>query len=264
MAIPLVKSARTELLIEFVKRLVARQYKGSWLGVAWTVLDPLLMALVYTMVFAVFFGIATGEGAGRADYALMVLAGLVPFRAIATVLNQSTNCVRDNANLVKRVVFPVEILPVATAVAAVVNGLFGLLVLLVLTLLLKGALPLTVVFLPVVYGVMLIFVVAAAYFLSAAATLVRDVGSVVPPVTRAALFLTPVVWPLERLSEKWQTLETTLNPFAVIVVSHKNVVFYGTAPLWRELAVLAAVSLVLLFLGRAWFRRQKRFFPEVL
>jgi len=264
MSIPLVESARTELLIEFVKRLVARQYKGSWLGVAWTVLDPLLMALVYTLVFGVILRLAMGKGGGRADYALMVLAGLVPFRVMATVLNQSTNCVRNNANLVKRVVFPVEILPVATAIAGVVNGLFGVLVLVVLTLLIKGTIPLTVVFLPVVFGVMLIFLVAASYFLSAAATLVRDVGSVVAPVTRAALFLTPVVWPLASISEKFQTLEKTFNPFAIIVVSHKNVIHYGTAPLWRELAVLGALSLILLLLGRMWFRRQKRFFPEVL
>ncbi len=254
---------KLELLYEFVKRLVAREYKGSRLGVLWTVLNPLLMAVVYTIVFAVFLRMRSPGGGGGLGYGLMVFGGLIPFRALAMVLNQAPSCIRSSGDLVKRVVFPVEILPVATAISAVANALFGLAVLLALGLLINGRVPATVLTLPAVYGVLLLFSVALAYWLSAAGTLVRDVGALMSPLTRALLFLSPVVWDIEVLSPRLQRLQM-LNPVTVIVVSHRNAALSGRQPLWLPLLALALASLLLLAAGRWWFARQRVFFPEVL
>jgi lipopolysaccharide transport system permease protein len=149
------------------------------------------------------------------------------------------------------------------ALAAFANGLFGLVVLLAMSLVMQGTLHMTLVYLPAIWVVQLMLAVAVSYFLSAAGTLVRDINAVMPHATMALMFLTPVVYPLDVLPPRYQVLEM-LNPAAIIVVSHRNAVLYGEQPLWLPLGVLAVVSLVLLYAGRRWFLAQKRFFPEVL
>lgn len=255
--------AKLELLWELVKREVARQYKGSRLGVAWTVLNPLLMLMVYTVVFSGFLRFrARGEGGG-VRYALMIFSGMVPFRVLADAMNRAPGCISANVELVKRVVFPAEILPVSVALAAFANGLFGLVILLAMALVAQGTLHATLVFLPAIWAVQLMLGMAICYFLSAAATLVRDIAALVPHVTMALMFLTPIVYPLEALSPKLRALEQ-FNPAAIIVLSHRNAVLYGEQPLWLPLCLLAGASLVLLVAGRKWFELERRFFPEVL
>jgi len=261
--------AKVELLWEFVKREVARQYRGSGLGVAWTVLNPLFMLLVYTVVFSTLLGFRVKGGAGGTalreaiNYALMIFSGLVPFRVLSDAMARSTVCISSNADLVKRVVFPAEVLPLSAALSAFANGLFGLVVLLVMTLAAQGRLQATWLLLPALWVVELVLAAAVSYFLAGAATLVRDIVALVPYVTMALMFLTPIVYPLEALPARFQRLEM-YNPAAIIVLSHRNAVLYGEQPLWAPLGVLAAVSIVLLLAGRRWFDAQKRFFPEVL
>ncbi len=257
------ENARLQLLYEFVRREVARQYKGSRLGIAWTILNPLFMLAIYTVVFSAFLRFrAPGAGGGMA-YALMIFSGMVPFRVLAEAMTRSTSCISANGDLVRRVVFPTEVLPISVAIAAFVNGLFGLAVLLAMALAVQGTLHATLAFLPAIWAVQLMLSVALAYVLSAAATLVRDVGAVMPHATMALMFLTPVVYPVDMLPARFQSLEM-FNPAAILVLSHRNAVLYGEAPAWLPLAVLAAASLVLLWAGRRWFLAQKRFFPEVL
>jgi lipopolysaccharide transport system permease protein len=255
--------ARLQLLWEFVRREVARQYKGSRLGIAWTVLNPLFTLLVYTVVFSTFLGFRVKGGGGGAQYALMIFSGLVPFRVLSDAMSRSAVCVSTNADLVKRVVFPAEILPLSSALAAFVNGLFGLAVLLVMAFAVQGTLHVTWLFLPAVWAVQVTLAAALCYFLAAAATLVRDIVALVPYVTMALMFLTPIVYPLDVLPLRFQKLEM-FNPAAIIVLSHRNAVLYGEQPLWLPLCALAAVSVALLLAGRKWFQAQKRFFPEVL
>jgi len=256
------RGARTALLAEFVKRQVTERYKGSFLGIAWTVLSPLFMLVIYTVVFSVLLRVGS-RGEGHVHYGLMIFAGLVPWTAFAEGLSLSTACIVGNANLVKRVVFPTEILPVSAALSSLVHGSVGVAVLLVFAGLMQKTVHLSVVFLPVIFAVMLLFLLGPAYFLAAAAALVRDIRPMVPVVLRAWLFLTPIVYTLEHLPEKYRGL-MLLNPMAVIVVSCRRAVLDGEGVLWRELAILAGVSVVLLLLGRLWFNRQRRYFPEVL
>ena len=253
--------AKLELLGEFVRREVVRQYKGSWLGVAWTVLNPVFMLAIYTVVFSVFLRFRVLGGGGM-RYALMIFSGMVPFRMLADAMTRSTTCVTANVDLVKRVAFPAEVLPVSAALAAFVNGLFGLVVLLAMALAVEGGLHATLAFLPAVWAVQIVLAMAAAYVLSAAATLVRDVGALMPHLTMALMFLTPVVYPLEMLPAPYQKIEM-LNPAAIIVLSHRQLI-YGQMPPWGPLLGLGVVSAGLFYVGRRWFRAQRRFFPEVL
>jgi len=258
-----VQRAKLQLLWEFVRREVARQYRGSRLGIAWTVLNPLFLLVIYTVVFSAFLRFRAPGGSGGLQYALMIFSGMVPFRVLSEAMTRSAGCIHANVDLVKRVVFPAEVLPVSVALAAFANGLFGLVVLLAMALVMQGGLHMTLVYLPAIWAVQLMLAVAVSYFLSAAGTLVRDIGAVMPHATMALMFLTPVVYPLDVLPPRYQMLEM-LNPAAIIVLSHRNAVLYGEQPLWLPLGILAAASLVLLYAGRRWFLAQKRFFPEVL
>jgi lipopolysaccharide transport system permease protein len=257
------RGARLPLLWEFVKREVAQQYKGSRLGLAWAVLNPLFMLLIYTVVFSAFLGFRSRGQSGGIGYALMIFSGLVPFRVVAEAIGRAPTAITGNADLVKRVVFPSEILPVSVALGSFVNGLFALAVLLVMVLAVEGALPLTLAYLPAVWVVEVLLTTAVCYFLAAAGALVRDIQALVPHLTMALLFLTPVVYPLESLPARFQRL-MVLNPVAVIVVSHRNVVLYGEQPLWLPLGVVAVLSAGLALAGARLFQVQSRYFPEEL
>jgi len=251
------------LLWEFTRRQIEQRYKGSFLGIFWAILKPLFMLAIYTVVFSVILKVGSSEE-GHVHRSLLIFAGLIPWTAFSEGLTLSTMCILSNANLVKRVVFPTEILPLSAALSSLVHGALGLVVLLPFTVILQGTLYPTVLLLPVIFALMFLFLLGPAYFLAAAGTLVRDIRSVVPVILRAWFFLTPVIYCMNDISPKYQRLLRVVNPMAVIVESCRNAVLFGKGPDWRALAVLAGVSVVLLLLGRMWFNRQRRFFPEVL
>lgn len=258
--------AHRELVRQFAQRDVAGRYQGSILGLAWSLVAPLTMLAIYTFVFSgVFQGV---RWAGAADgstvgYALMLFSGLIVHGFFAECVNRSPGLILANANLVKKVVFPLEILPWSSVAAALFHTLASVVVLLIAQLVVRHTIPWTVVWLPVI-ALPLVFVAAGvSAALAALGVYVRDVGQMTGMVTSVLLFMSPVFYPLSALDERirWWFY---LNPLTPIIEDVRGAVLAGQSPDWIRWGVVTAVSLVVAQAGFWFFQRARRGFADVI
>ena len=253
------------LLWQFARREVLGRYRGSVLGLTWSFLTPLLMLGVYSFVFVGVFraswpGSASGGGL---EFALQIFAGLLVFNLFAEVTSKAPNLITEQPNLVKKVIFPVELLIWVT----VLSGLFHLLIsvasLLVVLLVARGGLPVTALALPLVLLPFLPFLLGLGWFLSALGVFVRDVGQVMTMVVSLIMFMSPVFYSLNTLDARWQ-FWMRLNPLTLIIEQVRLVVLQGQWPAWEALALYALLSCVFAAAGAFFFQSTRSGFADVL
>lgn len=254
------------LIAQLTRREVDSRFRQSWLGPLWLVISPLATLLVLTLVFRQVMGVRwpglTHEESHLA-FALRLYAGLVVFQFFADCVNRSPQLVLAQPQLVKKVVFPLELL----AWVNVASGLVGLAVSGVLLLVgawwLQGGFPASAVVLPLVWLPLLPLLLGLGWVLSGMGTYVRDVGQALAPVVSALMFLTPIFFPVEALPEGvrgWMSL----NPLALPITHTRAVLLQGMWPDWVAMAWHAGVCMVVAVLGAAWFARVRKGFADVV
>jgi lipopolysaccharide transport system permease protein len=256
-----------ELTLQLAQREIIARYKHSWLGLLWTVITPLILLAIYTFVFAVVLKArwgAVGTEESRGVFALTMFCGILVYNLFTEVINQAPTVIVDNANYVKRVVFPLEVFVVAGLLVALFNLLVGSAVWLVGWGLIMQSWPnwTAIWFLPVLVPVALT-TAGLAWVLASVGVFVRDVGHAVVLVTQLLFFATPIFYPISRVPEKFQ-LVMKLNPLTHAVEDARRVLMYGGHPDWPSWAVLVVVSGVVALLGYAFFMKSKRAFADVL
>lgn len=253
-----------ELLANLIRRNVAARYRGSFLGVGWTVLQPLLMLAVYTYVFGVVFRTRwRPEGGGQAEFALALFCGLIPFGFLAECAAAAPSVVVANANYVKRVVFPLELLPVVTVGSALVVAAVNTLVLVVAALCLLGVPPASILLLPLAAVPCVLLGLALAWSLAMLGVFVRDTASVVAFATQVLFFVTPIVYPPSAVPERFRTL-VALNPLATLVEVWRALALGITAAPWGRVGVITGLALAAALFARAVFVRAQRAFADVV
>jgi lipopolysaccharide transport system permease protein len=252
------------LVRELARREVVARYRGSWLGGAWALLEPLLQFALYAFVFAVVFRARWGVGdQGSGEYALQLFAGLALYNLFAEPAASAPTLVLANRHFVRKAVFPLETLPLARFLSAAVPAITSVaLLLLVLVVLGRGPLA-TWLLVPLALLGPALFSLGAVYFLAAFGVFVRDVGHVVRLGVMAGLFLSPVFYPLDRLPASWQRW-LLLNPFSHFVRDFRRVALDGRAPDWLPFSIVLAASALLALLAYAWFERSQRAFADVV
>jgi lipopolysaccharide transport system permease protein len=253
------------LIRQLSKKAVLVRYRGSMLGLVWAFIQPLMMLAVYTFVFSVIFEAKWGHEIeqGRLSFALALFAGIITFDIIGNTVNASPTLILSNVNFVKKVVFPLEILPVVKLVESVVFSLFGLVVLVVAQGVFTLTLHWTLVLLPVVWLPVFMFALGWSYFLASLGVFIRDVGSVTGVVVTMLFFLSPIFYPLSAVPESLRVY-CRMNPIAVFVQEVRQVVLWGQIPDWQGFVICFMVSLGVLMLGFAWFMKSKRAFADVI
>jgi lipopolysaccharide transport system permease protein len=253
------------LLLRLAWREVEFRYRGSFLGLFWSLLTPLLMLAVYTFVFSVVFHARWGAAQlqSRTDFALALFAGLTAFNLFAETVASAPYLILAHGNYVKRVVFPLEILPVARFLSNLVQAGFGFAVLVAALLLLKGGPPWTVIFLPLVIIPLSLLSLGCAFFLSSLGVFVRDIGQVVGLAVTALLFLSAIFYPLSRLPAPLQSV-LCFNPLVPIVENVRRVTLLGMLPEWLSWFAVTLVSALVAMAGLSWFMRSKSAFADVL
>ncbi len=241
------------------------RYQGSLLGIAWSFVNPSLRLSVYTVVFSVVFKARwSGDPSeSRLQFATVLFAGMIVYTFFAEVLNRSPQLILMNANYVRRVVFPLEILPLISVLASLVNVVISSLVLLAVLLLINGTLPWTVVLLPFVILPIVILTLGIAWFLASLGAYVRDVGQGVTLLTTALMFLSPMFYPLSALPESFRRW-VLLNPLTFIMEQVRAVVIWGRFPDLGGLAIYLGLALAVCWLGYWWFQRTRKGFADVL
>jgi lipopolysaccharide transport system permease protein len=253
------------LIWQFARRDVLARYRGSLLGLGWSFLTPLLMLAVYTFVFRVVFKARWAEGAGVGDFefALQMYAGLIVFSLFAEVVNRAPRLVLDQPNLVKKVVFPLEILPWIAVLAGLFHLALNLIVLLAATAIVRGGLPLSLLALPLVLAPFVPLLLGLGWFLAALGVFVRDVGQVTTLLVSLLMFLSPVFYPVSSLPERWQPW-LRANPLTPVIEQLRRVALDGLWPDWPQLALHLAIASVVAWAGARWFAATRKGFADVI
>lgn len=255
----------SQLIFKMTQRDVVGRYSGSMLGLAWSFFNPLLMLVIYTFVFSVVFKSRWGINAGesKTDYAMLLFAGMIVHGLFAECINRAPTLILANVNYVKKVIFPLEILPWVALGSALFHAVISLVVLLLLQLLLSQHMPWTVVLFPLLLLPLLFSAMGFAWFLASLGVYVRDIGQVTGIFTTALLFLSCVFYPLSSLPEKYQYL-MKLNPLAYIIEQSRNTLIFGRIPDFAQWAIYLTISVFIAWLGFAWFQRTRRGFSDVV
>jgi lipopolysaccharide transport system permease protein len=254
---------RFDLIWPLARRMTLARYRGSALGLLWALLTPAVMIAVFTFLFAGVFGARfTPEGTPW-EYALYLFCGLLPWTAFSETLMQSAGLVVAHANLVKRVVFPLEALPVAQTLAALAMQGFGTVALLLATILIRRELHVSALWLPVLLVPQVLVTLGGAWLVASLGVFVRDTAQVLGLVLMAWLYLTPIIYPEQVIPARFRpALE--LNPFTPLVRSYRRVLLEGLPPDWPGLAYATALALAAFLFGYWWFARTRKNFADVI
>jgi ABC-type polysaccharide/polyol phosphate export permease len=233
------------LAVYFVRGELSHSYRDSFLGLLWLVLNPLLMISLYTLVFSEILGLRFNRGGGPINFGLYLYCGLLPFSIFSDTVSQSVTTVKKNAGLIQKVVFPLEILPISTAVTNLVTKLVGVSTLVVVFALLYGAVQPTLLLLPLVLIPQMAFTLGLGLMAAVFGAYVPDVKETLRTFLRALFFVTPIIWPPSIVPEKFRFV-VDYNPLAHLVEVYRDLILRGelpglTASLWFSL--LAAVVL---------------------
>jgi len=254
---------RLELVFSFAKRELLSRYKGSALGITWAVLTPVVMIAIFTFIFAGIFGARFGASSSHWDYALYLFCGLLPWSMFQESVQQSANTIVAHANLVKRVVFPLETLPAAQALAALGNQLFATIALLIAIAVIRQELRLTALWLPLLLIPQLLFALGAAWLIASLGVFLRDIAQGITLLLMAWMYLTPIIYPEAIVPEHLRRF-IEVNPFTPLVRSYRRVFLEGLAPDWRGLAYFTVVAVIVFVIGYWWFARTRKNFADVI
>jgi len=254
---------RSDLIISLARRELVARYKGSILGIIWALLTPVVMITIFTFIFAEIFGARFGSSNSPWDYALYLFCGLLPWTMFQETVQQSATVIVTHANLVKRVVFPLETLPLALTLTSLINQLFGTVALLIAIVAIRHELHASLVWLPVLLVPQLILTLGAAWLIAALGVFLRDTAQGIALLLMAWMFLTPIIYPESAVPERYR-LFTNANPFTALVRSYRRILLEGTAPHWPSLAYFSVFALVLFGFGYWWFAKSRRHFADVI
>lgn len=251
------------LIASMTRRDVTQRYRGSAGDVLWTVLHPVLLMATYFFVFGIVLQSRFGADQSRTAWAFYFLAGMLPWLGISEAIGRAPNGVLENRVLVKKVVFPVEILPVTQVISALVTQLFAIAVFVVALIAVRQHVPPTVVWLPLLVVPQLLFTLGFAWFLSATGVYLRDIGQMIGFFLTLWFFLTPICYP-ETLLPAGAAAILTKNPVYVLVRGYRAILLDGHAPPLVALAKLWLVAFVFFLGGHAWFYKLRRSFADVI
>jgi lipopolysaccharide transport system permease protein len=254
-----------QLIRQMSWREVVGRYKGSFMGLAWSFFYPVLMLSVYTFVFSVVFKARWGIGSegSKMTFAIALFVGLIIHGLFAECINRAPGLILANVNYVKKVVFPLEILPVVALTSALVQALMSVIVLLVAVTAMNGFLYWTVLFLPLVLTPLAIATLGMTWFLASFGVFVRDIGQITGVLTTVMMFLSPVFYPISALPTEFQRW-LMVNPTTFIIEQTRAILLKGELPDWPGLAVYILISIAVAWAGFWWFQKTRRGFADVI
>lgn len=252
------------LLLQLWKRDFAMRYKNGVLGIAWALLNPLLMLALYSFVFVFVFKMRWGAGPDtKGNFVILLFTGLVVHGFFSDFVTRAPLLVTSNVSYVKKVVFPLELLPLVPILSAVVNFVVGMGLVALLLFYLQGSVPATIIFLPFVIGPYALMVLGLSYFLAATGVFVRDLTHLVGILSTIAMFASPVLFPIENVPEDYRSY-LYANPLTLIVEQLRAVAILGNMPDWSSMIVYLVAASTVFLLGFGWFQATRKGFADVL
>jgi lipopolysaccharide transport system permease protein len=252
------------LIAVMIKREIVGRYQGSMLGILWSFFNPLFMLIVYTFFFGeVFKARWSSEGESKSEFALILFSGLLVYSLFAECVTRSPSLVIANVNYVKKMVFPLEILPIVALLSACFHLVISFFVWLLFFVIFIGTPKLTVLLFPMVLMPLLLFTLGISLILASLGVFLRDVSQVIGVTTTALMFLTPIFYPISVLPAQYQVI-MQLNPLTSMIQGVREVLIWGRLPTFSNLAIQFLVSGFIAWVGFAWFQKTRKGFADVL
>ncbi|MDI1276627.1 ABC transporter permease [Methylobacter sp.] len=255
-----------QLIVQMTKREVVGRYKGSIMGLAWSFFNPVFMLVVYTFVFSEIFKSRWGGVGGddsKTQFAVVLFVGMIVLSLFSEVVNRAPGLILSNANYVKKVVFPLEILVVIAMGVALFHSLISLGVLLAAFMLFNGYLHWTAIFTPLVLLPLVIVTLGISWVLASLGVFLRDVGQTIGIITTVLMFLSPVFYPVTAVPEKFRPF-IMANPLTFIIEQAREVLIWGHLPNWTGLGIYIIAATVTAWAGYALFQKTRKGFADVL
>ena len=247
-----------------VQREVVGRYRGSVMGILWSFFNPIFMLAVYTFVFSVVFKARwSGGSESKTEFALILFAGLIVFNLFAECFNRAPGLILSNVSYVKKVVFPLEILPWVALGSALFHALISLGVWLIAYLIFFGIPHITVLLLPLVILPLLLLIMGLTWGLASLGVYLRDVSQFIGVITTVLMFLSPIFYPASALPEKYRYL-LLFNPLTPAIEQARDVLFWGKVPNMTILSVYLLSAVLVAWFGFAWFQKTRKGFADVL
>ncbi|MDR3089934.1 MAG: ABC transporter permease [Desulfobulbaceae bacterium] len=252
------------LIKTLVRRDIASRYRGSFLGMLWSFFNPLFMLGVYTFVFSVVFKARWQSGGdSKSEFALVLFAGLTVFNIFAECVNRAPGIIPANANYVKKVIFPLEILSVVNLGNALFHAAISFFVWFIACVILRGLPSASFLLLPLLLVPLVFTTMGISWFLASLGVFLRDVTQIISVATTALLFLTPIFYSAANLPPNYQKF-MLLNPLTPIIEQSRGVMLFNMMPDWRMFGVNLLASLIVAACGFAWFQKTRKGFADVL
>lgn len=245
-----------QLLKSNVQKEIRGKYKGSFLGVLWSFINPLLQVLVYAIVFP-FIMKNTQE-----NYVVFLIIGILPWTWFITAINQGTSCILANAGIIKKVYFPREILPISVVTSGMINFLISCIVIFLFLIFSGIGISWYVVFLPIIVIIQFIFTLGILFMTSAIDVYIRDAEYIIAFIVNMLFYATPILYSPDIFQNTPISWLFKLNPLAGIINSYRDILFYKTMPNLESLLFIFVISIILLLLGIAIFRKLEKGFAE--
>jgi len=253
-----------ELLWELVKRDFFGRYKGSMLGVVWSLFNPLLMLTIYTIVFSVAFKAKWGTTEeSKVTFAIMLFSGMIIHSLFAECLNRSPSLITNHSNYVKKVVFPLEMLPCMALLSAVLHFIVSFCVLLLFCFFAGMTIHIGIIFIPFILLPLVLMTLGLSWIFASLGVYLRDLSQIMGVVTTVSLFLAPVFYPIEVLPSAYQSF-LMWNPISLPVIQLREIMFLDTPFKWFEWLVSLSVGILICIVGYWWFQKSRPGFADVL
>lgn len=247
-----------EMIFSLVRRDLKGRYKGSVLGFLWTFINPLLQLLVYTLVFSVILS------NNIEDYYLFLFVALIPWIFFSTSLSGGSRCIWAQQDMVKKIYFPREVLPIAFVSGQFVNMLLSFLVVFIVLIISgRGINLVAFLYLPIIMLVEYLLALSVAFISSAITVYLRDVEYLLGIISMAWQFLSPIMYPVEQVPDQYKAI-FYMNPMTPIIVAYRDILYYKRVPELHTLVHAFTLAIVLLIAGVFIFSKLKRHFAEEL
>ena len=252
-----------ELILMMTWRDFSSRYRGSMGGLVWSVIQPLVMMGIYTIVFSLFLKIRFSTDASPFTFSVYLLCGLLPWTAFSEGISRCKDVIRSNSNLVKRVVFPLEILPLNLTLAATIQQVIGLLLLLPLAWIVSGNVHWTIFLVPFFLAMQLLFALGMNWIAASLAVYIPDIGHVLNMVLAVWMFLTPIFYPQDLIPPQALFL-VDVNPMARLVQLYRGAFMSGQLPALESMLGTFLFCFAIFLSGYFWFQHTKTGFADVL
>jgi len=253
-----------ELILTLIRRDISSRYSGSFMGILWVVLTPLLMITIYTFVFSIVFEAKWGQGVGsKTSFALVLFSGLMLFNFFSECISRAPSLIIENSNYVKKIVFPLEVLPIVLLGTGFFHFVISFFVWLVAELLILGRLPPTALFFPLVILPLCILIVGLSWIIASLGVFLRDINHFISIALTIIMFLSPIFYPITALPKEYRPL-LWLSPLMPVIEQTRAVLIAGVMPDIAMLTIYYAAAIVVMEIGFLWFKKTKNGFADVL